>query len=116
MIARLRMRRSAGPLCALVGCALALLVLGAGRASGSAPDALVVLPPGEGNTVTLSAFAANQAMTDCGGLGPHVCDQRDLYRDWGFRRAPLSASAAQVADVESDQSPAPGVRVVRDRA
>ena len=49
------------------------------------PNALVVLPPGEGNTITLPQFTANQASGDCADLGPHTCDQEQMYEDWRFR-------------------------------
>jgi len=49
----------------------------------------VVLPPGEGDTVTLGDYLANQAQSGCDGLGPHFCDQSSLYMNWGFRNGDL---------------------------
>src|SRR5204862_8274525 len=79
---------------------IAFLAFMGAFASGSAataagPDALVVLPPGEGNTITLDAFAKNQATGDCADLGPNVCDQRDAYKNWRGRAPPLSSGPSQ---------------------
>ena len=77
-------------------------------------QALVVLPPGEGSTITLDAYAKNQASGDCGDLGPHVCDQLSMYENWGFRNGGLAPTSAQVIGVGSSESPEPGVTIVRD--
>jgi penicillin amidase len=85
-------------------------------ASADGPRALVVLPPGEGDTITLQRFAANQASGDCADLGPHACDQMQTYADWRFRVGDLAPTPADVPHPESDETPAPGVRIVRDGA
>jgi penicillin amidase len=82
-------------------------------AAGS-PQALVVLPPGNGDTVTLSDWAANQAEGGCGGLGPGFCNQLSLYMNWGFRPGPLAASPSEVAGPASTEQPATGVTIVHD--
>jgi penicillin amidase len=97
--------------------ALGLVAMAAGPPSPAAADparALVVLPPGEGNTITLSGYAQNQAGTGCDGLGPHYCDQMQLYSNWDFRREPLAADPAHVARAVSTEQPAVGVTIVRD--
>jgi penicillin amidase len=99
--------------------AVAVLVAGAvatpsAGAAAPGPRAKVVLPPGEGNTVNMTAFLANQASGDCADLGPHVCDQLRLYKNWRFRHAPLSATPGDVPGAVSDEQPAAGVDIVRD--
>ena len=88
--------------------ALGLAAMATGSPSPAVADpakALVVLPPGEGNTITLSGYAQNQAGTGCDGLGPHYCDQPQLYSNWGFRQEPLVArTPAQVAGAVSRSS------------
>src|SRR6059058_118005 len=81
----------------------------------AAPTALVVLPPGEGNTITLDEFVANQASGSCADLGPHTCDQLQMYSDWRFRDGALAPTPADVPAPSADEQPVPGVRVVRDR-
>jgi penicillin amidase len=92
----------------------ALAVSIASPAVADPKTALVVLPPGEGNTITLSGYAQNQAGTGCDGLGAHYCDQMELYKNWGFRQAPLSPDPAHVARSASTEQPAAGVTIVRD--
>jgi len=92
----------------------ALLAWPATAAAAPGPRALVVLPPGEGNTITLSAFAANQASGDCSDLGPHTCDQLQTYAGWHFRDGALAPTPADVQQPGSDETPAPGLRIVRD--
>jgi penicillin amidase len=77
-------------------------------------QASVVLPPGEGNTITTADYAQNQAQPGCGGLGPHTCDQMSMYENWGFRSAPLSAAPADVPGAVSSEQPEAGVTIVRD--
>ena len=77
-------------------------------------QALVVLPPGEGSTITLSAYAKNQASGSCADLGPHVCDQLSMYENWQFRNGALAPAPADVIGASSRESPAPGVTIVRD--
>src|SRR4051794_18980310 len=108
----LRRRRTSRGGAALV-CAATLAFATTAAAAG--PDAEVVLPPGEGNTITLDAFAKNQASGDCGDLGPNVCDQADAYKNWRFRRAPLSSDPSQVPDAASTERPEAGVTIVRDK-
>ena len=96
-----------------------LAALGLSLPSAARADparALVVLPPGEGNTITLSGFAQNQAGSGCDGLGPHYCDQQQLYSNWGFRQGQLSSSPTTVAGAVSSEQPAAGVTIVRDAA
>src|SRR5207237_10870648 len=106
-------RRPTGRVGAALVCAAVLASAGTAAAAGS--DALVVLPPGEGNTITLDAFAKNQASGDCGDLGPNVCDQADAYKSWRFRRAPLSAGPSEVPDAAGTEKPEAGVTIVRDK-
>jgi penicillin amidase len=101
------------PVAGLVVLALALACCA--HAGAAVPAPLVVLPPGEGNTITLSAFGANQASGDCADLGRHTCDQLQMYEDWRFRPEPLAPTAADVPTPESDEQPEPGVRIVRDQ-
>src|ERR1700726_525663 len=95
---------------------LILLALTASVRAGtpSGPRALVVLPPGEGNTVTMQEFLQNQSSGKCADLGPNWCDQQLMYRDWKFRDGSLSTDASHVADAVSTEHPAAGVTVVRD--
>jgi penicillin amidase len=86
------------------------------RAGAAGPVAKVVLPPGEGNAITSSQFLANQASGDCADLGPHTCDQLQLYASWGFRDGALAPRPEDVKSPESDEQPAIGVRIVRDAA
>src|SRR6202011_2791039 len=74
-------------------------------ASADPTQALVVLPPGEGNTITLGGYSQNQAGTGCDGLGPHYCDQQQLYSNWGFRPEALSSSPSRVAGAVSTEQP-----------
>jgi penicillin amidase len=98
----------------LVGGVALLIAPGAGPASAAGPSALVVLPPGEGNTITLADFAQNQAATGCTGLGPHTCDQEQLYSDWGFRNGALDPQPSDVADPSGTEHPEAGLEIVRD--
>jgi penicillin amidase len=101
------------------GAAVAILVASAVTWPGDAPAApgpLVVLPPGEGETVTMDDYLANQAQGGCGGLPSHVCDQRLTYRNWQFRKAPLSASPQDVPGATSQEQPESGLTIVRDGA
>lgn len=94
---------------------LALVGLAVFAAPAAAdPRALVVLPPGEGNTITLQQFGANQASGDCADLGPHTCDQEQMYEDWRFRDGGLAVTPPDVKQPESDEQPEDGVRIVRD--
>jgi penicillin G amidase len=124
-VGRPRVNRWLAPrLAALASAVLALLVAVTAplppslQASALArgPRALVVLPPGEGDTVTLSDFLANQAQGGCDGLGPHTCDQRQLYEDWGFRDGGLSSAPGKVRDAVSTEQPEDGLTIVRDSA
>ncbi len=83
--------------------------------AASAPRARVILPPGEGDTVTLDDFLANQADGGCGGLGPHTCDQRRLYQRWDFRDGRLAPTPSDVLGAVSREQPEPGLTIVRDR-
>ena len=96
--------------------ATVLVICVCAEATGAPPHALVVLPPGSGETVTLDQYLANQAQPGCGGLGPHECDQRELYSHWGFRHAPLAAKPAEVRGAVSQEQPEAGVTIVRDKA
>src|SRR5947208_12989181 len=78
------------------------------------PAALTVLPPGNGSTITLPAYIKNQITGNCSDLGPHVCDQLELYKDWGFKKAGLSPDADEVAGTVSEDDPISGVRIVHD--
>ncbi len=79
-----------------------------------ATQALVVLPPGEGSTITAAAYARNQATSSCSDLGPHVCDQLSMYENWQFRNGALASSPNDVVGASSSESPAAGVQIVRD--
>ena len=76
--------------------------------------ALVILPPGEGSTITLAAYAHNQATGSCSDLGAHVCDQLRMYQNWRFRDGALHASPAAVPNPSSMEAPETGVEIVRD--
>lgn len=91
-----------------------LAAFAASVALASSPQALVVLPPGNGDTVTLSDWLANQAEGGCAGLGPSFCDQRSLYMNWRFRQGPLAASPGRVAGPVSIEHPEAGVTIVHD--
>ena len=78
------------------------------------PSALTVLPPGNGSTITLPGYLKNQFTGSCADLGPHECDQLDLYKDWRFKGASLSPDADHVAGAVSEDDPASGVRIVHD--
>jgi penicillin amidase len=102
---------------ALVGAFAAAAGPGAVSAAGQAlPHALVVLPPGEGSSITLAAFGRNQATGDCSDLGPHVCDQLQTYEQWRFRDGTLAPTPNAVSRPESQEQPQPGVTIVRDSA
>src|ERR1700693_2029817 len=91
-----------------------LAAFAASVALAGSPQALVVLPPGNGDTVTFNDWLANQAEGGCGGLGPSFCDQRSLYMNWGFRRGSLAASPEDVAGAVATENPEAGVKIVRD--
>lgn len=95
-----------------------LAVLGAPfagvQAAGAGPRAETILPPGEGNTITVPEFVANQASGSCTDLGPHMCDQLDMYKNWQFKDGALSPDADHVVGAISSATPAAGVRIVRD--
>jgi penicillin amidase len=100
-------------------CLLALVVLlgmpvGAVAAPAPPPKALTILPPGEGNTISVPGFLTNQASGSCADLGPHMCDQLDMYKNWQFKDGTLSADADHVAGAVSSEAPTNGVRIVRD--
>jgi hypothetical protein len=109
MLGRKRMRR----LVMVLACLAAALPA---AASAAGPKALVVLPPGEWNSITFDAFLKNLASGDCNDLGPNVCDQLEGYKNWRFRQGPLSSDPSQVADAVGEQQPADGVTIVRDKA
>lgn len=77
-------------------------------------EALVILPPGEGSTITLAAYARNQATGKCSDLGAHVCDQLRMYENWRFRNGDLNPTPSSVPGAASTETPAPGVTIVRD--
>jgi penicillin amidase len=96
-------------------CALCFGVAVAPPARAERPArALVVLPPGEGSSISAGAYARNQASGNCADLGPHVCDQLSMYENWGFRNGALAPTAAQVVGAAGTESPEPGVEIVRD--
>src|SRR5437763_8055750 len=95
--------------------ALAALALPAPSVA-TTPRALVILPPGEGNTITGPGFAQYQAGGDCADLGPNYCDQLDAYEHWRFRGARLSPDPAHVPGAVGTESPEAGVTIVRDGA
>src|SRR5438132_6575156 len=84
------------------------------QAAVSAPRAETILPPGEGNTITVPEFVANQASGSCADLGPHMCDQLAMYKNWQFKDGALRPDADHVAAASSSEVPAVGVRIVRD--
>jgi penicillin amidase len=100
-------------LTAVVAAGLSSLVL-APSAIARATQALVVLPPGEGSTITLGAYAQNQASGNCADLGPHVCDQLSMYENWRFRDGALAPAPRDVVGATSSESPEAGVQIVRD--
>jgi penicillin amidase len=87
---------------------------GAAAAAPPPPNAITILPPGEGNTITVPEFLANQASGSCSDLGPHMCDQLDMYKNWQFKDGALSPDADHVAGAASSEVPRVGVRIVRD--
>ena len=101
-------------LAAWVGLAGLLGAPAGAAAQNYPPRAITVLPPGEGNTITLPEFLANQASGSCSDLGPHMCDQLDMYKSWQFKDGALSPDADHVAGAVSSETPIPGVRIVRD--
>ena len=88
---------------------------GAAQAAGLGPRAETILPPGEGNTITVPEFLANQQSGQCGDLGPHMCDQLDMYKNWQFKNGALSSGPGSVVGAVSSEIPLAGVRIVRDR-
>lgn len=76
--------------------------------------AMVILPPGEGSTITAGAYATNQATGNCADEGPHVCDQLSMYENWQFRDGRLDPAPGDVLNPSSTESPEPGVEIVRD--
>jgi len=108
--------RVCGGRCSLLAVLIAIILTlgGATVALAGGPQALTVLPPGNGDTVTLSDYLANQAEGGCGGLGPHSCDQLSLYANWGFHGAPLAQSPADVIGAASSEQPEPGLTIVHD--
>src|SRR5438270_12383956 len=106
----------AGSIAAVLAGFVTLASATASFGAAGSPQALVVLPPGNGDTVTLSDWLANQAEGGCGGLGPNFCDQLTLYMNWGFRQGPLARSPAEVPAPVSSEQPRTGVRVVHDTA
>src|SRR5438067_10726051 len=99
----------------VIGLAAVSTILTAATAT-AAPNALVILPPGEGNTITADGFARYQASGDCGDLGPNFCDHLNAYEHWRFRGARLSQDPTHVDGALSTTSPETGVTIVRDRA
>jgi penicillin amidase len=83
-------------------------------ATGRPTHALVILPPGEGSTITVGAYSKNQASGDCADLGAHVCDQLSAYQNWQFRNGALAASPGAVLGATTTESPQAGVTIVRD--
>ena len=66
-------------------------------------------------------FVLNQAAAQnapgnatCDSLGPHTCDQLDMYKNWQFKDGALSPDADHVAAAVSSETPIAGVRIVRD--
>ncbi len=96
---------------------VALIAAGAALGPGTsaaATRAEVILPPGQGGTITATAFAQNQASGNCSDLAPHACDQLGAYRDWQFRNGALDPTPGSVPHPESTEAPSPGVTIVRD--
>jgi penicillin amidase len=110
-------RKAAAITASLVFAALSSLVSAPGLAAANntpVPRALTILPPGEGNTINVPEFLANQASGSCADLGPHMCDQLDLYKNWQFKDGALSPDADHVAGATSSETPIADVRIVRD--
>ena len=97
---------------ALIGLTTALAVPAGAHARPT--QALVVLPPGEGSTITLAAYAHNQITGSCSDEGAHVCDQLRMYENWRFRTGALHPSPSSVPTPSAITSPEPGVEIVRD--
>ena len=100
---------------------MVVVVLAAGFAPARAvvadpvgPDARTILPPGEGDTVTLPRYFQNQASGSCADLGPNFCDQVDMYKNWQFKNGTLARDADHVAGKVSEERPIPRLRLVRD--
>lgn len=93
---------------------VAVAAVTAAPAAARAVQALVVLPPGEGSSITLGAYARNQASGNCADLGPHVCDQLSMYENWQFRNGALAPTPSDVIGASSREAPTPGVTIVRD--
>ena len=90
-------------------------MLGPGAAPGAfGPQALTVLPPGNGSTTTLPGYLQNQADGNCADLGAHECDQLEMYKTWGFKDGRLSTDADHVAGTMKTESPETGLRIVHD--
>ena len=97
------------------GLAAVAVVLLVGLASSPAaadaslkPRALTILPPGEGNTITVDRFLRNLQSSSCADLGPHTCDQLDMYKNWQFKDGALSPDADHVAGAVSSETPIAG--------
>jgi penicillin amidase len=99
---------------AVAAAAAAAFVLAA--PADAAPRALVILPPGEGNTITAGSFAKYEASGDCADLGSNYCDQLADYEHWRFRRAGLARNPVGVRGAVSSERPATGLTIVRDGA
>ncbi|HEV3233324.1 MAG TPA: penicillin acylase family protein [Candidatus Dormibacteraeota bacterium] len=91
-----------------------LMAVPAAADPAPSPHAITVLPPGEGSTITVDRFLVNQATSSCADLGPHTCDQLDMYKNWQFKDGALSPDADHVNGAVSSETPIAGVRVVRD--
>jgi penicillin amidase len=94
---------------------IARLAAGGPEVAAAGPHAITILPPGEGNTITLDRFLLNQKSGDCKDLGPNFCDQLDMYKNWRFKDGTLAPDADHVAGAVSELHPVPGVRIVRDK-
>ena len=75
--------------------------------------ALVVLPPGEGSTITLRAYAANQASGSCSGPGRARLRSAADVRELAVSRRRAESDSWDVPGPRCE-SPAPGVTIVRD--
>jgi penicillin amidase len=106
-------RRTLGAALALGAAALAAVAL-AGPPRAAATQALVVLPPGQGGTITAAALARNQLTGDCSDLAPHACDQLQTYQEWRFRDGALAPTPAQVLHPAGSETPIAGLQIVRD--
>src|SRR5947209_473024 len=93
---------------------MALTALALSPGTAHATQALVVLPPGQGGTITAAALAKNQVSGDCADLAAHACDQLQAYRDWRFRDGALAPTPADVPGPVTSETPVPGLRIVRD--